>query len=92
MTGDAVTLAARLEESADPGQIVVSERTVRAGRDYLFRPLGERVLKGRSGPEDVYELIGPAALEPRAPAFELVGREGPMAELLDAYAARRGHR
>src|ERR671922_2290993 len=40
VSGDAVNVAARLEQSASPDQIVVSERTARATRGFAFREIG----------------------------------------------------
>ena len=48
VTGDAVNAAARLEQVAEPGQIVASERTVRAARTFRSTPLGEIELKGKA--------------------------------------------
>src|SRR5687767_3503590 len=50
VTGDAVNVAARLEQSADPGTIVVAERTARAARGFRFRELGPRDLRGKEQP------------------------------------------
>ena len=47
VTGDAVNVAARLEQTAEPGEIVVAERTARAARGFRFRELGERELRGK---------------------------------------------
>ena len=47
VTGDAVNVAARLEQGADPGGIVVAERTARAARGFRFRELGDRDLRGK---------------------------------------------
>ena len=47
VTGDAVNVAARLEQSAEPGQIVVAERTARAARGFRFRELGAQELRGK---------------------------------------------
>jgi class 3 adenylate cyclase len=61
VTGDAVNVAARLEQSAAPGGIVVSERTARAARGFRFRELGERELRGKERP------VAAVLLEERKP-------------------------
>ena len=45
--GDPVNVAARLEQIAAPGTIVVSERTARATRGFSFRRIGPLELKGK---------------------------------------------
>jgi PAS domain S-box-containing protein len=60
--GDAVNVAKRLQESARPGQVVLSEDTYRAIapplRDRLtVRPLGFIALKGRAAEVPAYELL-----------------------------------
>jgi adenylate cyclase len=55
--GDTVNVAARLEASAAPGQILVSESTRQAlGESAPLDPLGERSLRGRSQTTMVYEV------------------------------------
>lgn len=55
--GDTVNVAARLEASAAPGQILVSEATRRAmGDGVALDALGERSLRGRSQTTMVYEV------------------------------------
>src|SRR5213592_98187 len=47
--GDAVNAAARIQEAAEPGQVVVSQdvwRQLRGRREFYFEPLGDRSLKG----------------------------------------------
>ena len=61
VTGDAVNVAARLEQSAEPGGIVVAERTARAARGFRFRELGERELRGKEQP------VAAVVLEERTP-------------------------
>lgn len=54
--GDGVNAAARIQESADPGQIVVSQdvwRQLRGRGEFQFESLGERSFKG-VGPIAVY--------------------------------------
>ncbi|MBA2569850.1 MAG: AAA family ATPase, partial [Chloroflexi bacterium] len=84
VTGDAVTVAARLEQLADPGRIVASERTARAARGFSFGPADQRHLKGRHEPVRIHELLGEPAseLEVAAPVtMPLVDREEPLAFL-----------
>src|SRR5439155_1058181 len=54
--GDGVNTAARIQEAAAPGQVVVSQdvwRQLRGRRDFCFKPLGDRSLKG-VGPTGLY--------------------------------------
>ena len=57
--GDTVNLAARLEQLAEPGSIVVSEKTYRLV-DGLFRveALGEKSVKGKTNPVMIFSVIG----------------------------------
>ena len=57
--GDVTNLAARLQTFAEPGQVVLSERTLAQleGRA-VVRPLGAPSLKGKSEAVRVYELLG----------------------------------
>jgi adenylate cyclase len=47
--GDAVNVAARIQEAAEPGQVVLSRdvwKQLRSRRDFRFQSLGDRSLKG----------------------------------------------
>jgi adenylate cyclase len=56
--GDTVNLAARLQTSAKPGQILVSEATARAVNDAtILRPLDKIKVKGRESAVSTYEVI-----------------------------------
>src|SRR5438874_6751903 len=61
VTGDAVNVAARLEQAAQPGTIVVSERTARAARGFRFQPLGPLELKGKAEPVEALLLTDTSA-------------------------------
>jgi class 3 adenylate cyclase/tetratricopeptide (TPR) repeat protein len=95
ITGDAVNVAARLEHSAEPGQIIVSERTARAARGFRFDELGPLTLKGKSVPVHAYLLTSagwgatPGAAERGISGLSapMVGRELELA-LLQAVFAR----
>src|SRR5205814_817327 len=54
--GDTVNLAARLQTSAQVGQVVVSPATAAAlGGSATLRPIGALSLKGKSAPVEAYE-------------------------------------
>ncbi len=75
VTGDAVNVAARLEQGADPGGIVVAERTARAARGFRFRELGERALRGKEQPVAAVLL---EERKPDAPERGVPGLRAPM--------------
>ncbi len=57
--GDAVNTAARLESKAQPGQILISASVWReVGHLIKFNELEPVMLKGKSKPQEVYEVIG----------------------------------
>ena len=57
-TGDAVNLAARLEQAAAPGEIVIGPQTWALVRDAVeAEPLGPLRLKGKSAPVTAYRLL-----------------------------------
>jgi class 3 adenylate cyclase len=89
VTGDAVNAAARLEQGAEPGQIVIAERTARAARGFRFRELGERDLRGREQAVPAVLLEDEVASAPqrgvpglRAP---MVGRDAELDVLRSLY-------
>jgi adenylate cyclase len=56
--GDTVNVAARIQASCEPGQILIGYETFKQvqGR-FMFRYLGERVLKGKSEAVPIYEVL-----------------------------------
>jgi class 3 adenylate cyclase len=83
VTGEAVNLAARLQQAAEPGEILVGERTFRAVEP-LARTVAPRSLrvKGRAGPVTAYavERMAPVgSYRRRRRAFgPFVGREAEL--------------
>jgi class 3 adenylate cyclase len=89
VTGDAVNVAARLEQTAEPGEVVVAERTARAARTFRFRELGERDLRGKQHPVPAVLLeseVGTGA-ERGIPGLHapMVGRDQELALLSTLY-------
>ena len=57
-TGDAVNVAARLEQAAQPGEVLVGGPTLALVRDAAeVEPIAPLDLKGKSGPVDAYRLL-----------------------------------
>jgi len=98
VTGDAVNTAARLEQAATPGEIVIGPLTYQLVRDAVeVEQLEALSLKGKAQPLPAYRLIrvtpGAAGHARRLDA-PLVGREAELARLQAAFgeavAERRG--
>src|SRR5712692_7953651 len=81
ISGDAVNVAARLQQTADPWDIVCGERTVRAaGAVFTFGPAQAQAARGKSQPVAVRRLVGRAAgLAP--PHTALIGRDADLMQL-----------
>lgn len=87
VTGDAVNLAARLQQAANLWEILCSERTVRAAsRGFTFEPARELRLPGKTLQVNGYVLRSRAAVE-AAPTLPMVGRDADLEHL--QFAARR---
>lgn len=91
--GDTVNLAARLEQAAVPGRILVSEATRRlAETAFTFTASPPLVLKGRDEPVTAYEVGGRRDRRARVELLAergltpLVGRDRELAQLRDAFA------
>ena len=87
-TGDAVNVAARLEQAAGPGQVLLGETTVeRVGDAVIAERLADLDLKGKSEPVPAWELREVRAEETRRlSAAPMVGRESELQALRDAFA------
>ena len=94
VTGDAVNIAARLEQAARAGEILVGELTERLVRDAVrtdrLEPL---VVKGKAAPVTAYRVleVDPHLLPVRRADAPFVGREHELEQLRAAlYAAVTG--
>ncbi len=88
-TGSVVNVAARLEQAAAPGTILMGAETYRLLRDAAqAEPLGPLELKGAAGPMEAWRLL---SLEPSAQAVTrradtpFVGRSAELGELEAAF-------
>ncbi len=81
ITGDAVNVAARLQQAAPPWAILCAERTVRAaGSSFAFGPSFGIEVKGKRARVRVAKLLGRAAPIAR-PKIPLFGRDTELAQL-----------
>ena len=88
-TGDAVNIAARLEQAAPPGEVLLGEATYRLVVDaVVVEPAPPVEAKGKSRPLAAWRLLG---LRPDTPAFArpiatpFVGRDREVDELRRAF-------
>ena len=89
VTGDAVNTAARLEQAASPGEILIGERTFELARDAVdAEPVDSLALKGKAETVGAFRLVsvqkGVAGHERRLDA-PMIGRERQLRTLLDAF-------
>jgi len=90
--GDAINVAARMEQLAEPGAIYVTEATFRLTQGlFRFEDLGEKQLKGKKYPQKVYRVIGPSGGTTRFDASierglsQFVGRQTELRLLADKF-------
>jgi class 3 adenylate cyclase/tetratricopeptide (TPR) repeat protein len=91
VTGDAVNVAARLEQSAAPGEILLGDPTYRLVRDAVeTEPVDALDLKGKAERVPAWRLLGVrevASAAPRRLDSPMVGRERQLAQLRQAFDA-----
>ena len=94
-TGDAVNLAARLEQAAQPGEILIGDATLQLTQDAVeVEPVEPLTLKGKAEPVPAHRLLSVhgetgSARHLQAP---MVGRETEMRRLRDAFGQALGDR
>ena len=97
--GQTTHLAARMEQMAVPGSILISVSTLDLVESYVsVKTLGPRNVKGLQEPIEVYELCGAGTARTRLQAAaargltKFVGRSIELEQLIQALAqAREGH-
>src|SRR6266513_3311901 len=85
-TGDAVNIAARLEQAAEAGEVLLGAQTLRlvapaveVGEERLLE------LKGKSEPVAAHPLLAVQEAPERSHASRFIGRERELAKLVDAW-------
>jgi class 3 adenylate cyclase/tetratricopeptide (TPR) repeat protein len=89
VTGDAVNVAARLEQAAGEQEVLLGDLTYRLVKDYVeVEPVEPLELKGKAEPVPAYRLVSVRewAERPRRLDAPMVGRERELAVLRDAFA------
>jgi class 3 adenylate cyclase/tetratricopeptide (TPR) repeat protein len=96
VAGETPNLAARLQEAAAPGQLVVASSTRRLiGAAFEIESLGERKLKGFQRHVPVYRIVGERQVESRfeaahgGPLAALMGRSHELGFLMERWTSAR---
>jgi class 3 adenylate cyclase len=97
--GQTTHLAARMEQLATPGSILLTTETLRLAEGIVqVKPLGPTPVRGLRQPQEVFELVGIGAPRTRLQAFaartltRFVGRQAEVEVLRQAHAlAGAGH-
>lgn len=91
--GDAINLAARMEQTAEVGTIQISEGTYKLVAPFFdVEPLGEVDVKGKSAPVKAYRVLGSKSTPGHLRGLEglsspLVGRDLPLSFLKEQLRA-----
>ena len=89
VTGDTVNVAARLEQTARAGEVLLGELTYRLVRDSVeVEAVAPLDLKGKAEPVPAYKLLGVVDAEASIARHQgpLVGREAELGLLLGAFS------
>jgi class 3 adenylate cyclase/tetratricopeptide (TPR) repeat protein len=85
-TGDAVNVAARLEQAAKPGEVLIGPDTLRLVRHSArTEPVEPLELKGKAEPVAAHRLLSVAAEEERRHETRFVGRSSELDALRTAW-------
>jgi class 3 adenylate cyclase/tetratricopeptide (TPR) repeat protein len=95
-TGDAVNVAARLEQAAGPGEVLLGASTHRLVRDLVTaEPAEPLTVKGKAGPVAAWRLVevaGSAGAAKQRATNLFVGRDPQLRLLQDAFERAVGER
>jgi class 3 adenylate cyclase/tetratricopeptide (TPR) repeat protein len=87
-TGDPVNIAARLEQAAQPGEVLIGAETYRLVRTAVTaEPVEPLALKGKAEPVEAYRLLSVSGDLRRLGGTAMVGRERQQRLLTEAFAA-----
>ena len=85
-TGDAVNVAARLEQAAQPGEVLIGQPTLALVRDAAeVEPIEPLELKGKAEPVPAYRLLRVRDAPERRHGARFVGRDRELAILREAW-------
>jgi class 3 adenylate cyclase/tetratricopeptide (TPR) repeat protein len=97
--GDTVNLASRMEGQAQPGTTYITEDTFKLTEGlFRFEGLGQRVIKGKEEPVNVYRAIAPSTRRTRFDVSAergltpFAGRERELELLLDGFERSKAGR
>jgi class 3 adenylate cyclase len=85
-TGDAVNVAARLEQAAEAGEVLIGAETLALAQDSV--EVGERrllELEGKSRPVVAFALLSVLETTERSHVSRFIGRERELEQLVDAW-------
>lgn len=85
LAGDVLNVAARLQEIAGAGNIVVSERTARSAPGFRFDDLGVIDVRGRARPVHAFRVSGEAEERPFALTGPFLGRAEALGTLRGTF-------
>jgi class 3 adenylate cyclase/tetratricopeptide (TPR) repeat protein len=86
-TGDAVNVAARLEQAAQPGEVLIGEPTYALVKSVIeVEAIEPLELKGKAEPVPAYRLLAAEGEFVRRFASPMVGREAELTRLRSAFA------
>jgi class 3 adenylate cyclase/tetratricopeptide (TPR) repeat protein len=85
-TGDAVNVAARMEQAAEAGEVLIGKPTLELVREAVeVEPLEPLALKGKAQPVEAYRLLAVHEAAERRHQARFIGRERELAAIHEAW-------